>query len=353
MGQLVIIRLKTKDDLGIIKINKLLKKAGIKNSFTTEQENINWCKDINTNPQSPQKHLKPITLEQLKGMFILWCTVGTLSFDVGFSRTSQAEAKKYAKFILEHEDLIEKLEGADELIERYKLSTAEEIVIKKLNYIPPAPIKLPVEERTKHDLLGGLMLCKSWGLQPFWVVFGNVDEPMFMKDRIFEDDINNNLYKDKKGYTYLLLPLLPINNEQLKFVEKVYDNAWNMGLRESFNLFIPFIYAMDIINIDKVAKDYKKFYTGEELRERFWMIFKTTSDIFPYNGPNGFMWRTDKLMFVPCGTTTPSMNVQSKCSVLSALLRAIGPEASAELMSNLTGKTYLKFEFDKDMTIGH
>jgi hypothetical protein len=135
MGQLVIIRLKAKDDKSITAVNKLLKKAGIKNSFITEEDNIAWIQDINNNPKSPQAHLRPLTVKQLKYIFGIWCEVGALHFDVAFSRTSQALAKRYAKFILKHADLIDQLQGANELIERYKLSKEEQEVIKRLNTI--------------------------------------------------------------------------------------------------------------------------------------------------------------------------------------------------------------------------
>lgn len=235
------------------------------------------------------------------------------------------------------------------MIERYDLDEKEIEAITKLNYVPPAPKKLPVEERTKKDLQGGLMLCKSWGLQPFWVIFGKTknDQPVFLKDRIYEDDSYNTLYRDDSGYAYLLLPLLPLNNSQLEFVEKVYNDAWSMGLRENFNLFIPFVYGLDIVNLNSVAKDYKENYTVEELRERFYFIFKATESMFPYNYVDGFVWRDDKLMFVPCGTKTPSMQVQARCHILTALLRALGPKISAEIMSTLMNKKYSEFEFTK------
>jgi hypothetical protein len=349
MSQIVIIRLKAKDNKSITAVNKLVKKARIKKVFNTEQDNIDWVQDINNNPNSPQKHLKPITLEALKGLFNIWCEAGVMSFDVAYSRTSQAEAKRYAKFILKHADHIDRLEGAHELIERYELSKEEQVIITKLNYVKPAPKKLPVDQRTKRDLQGGLMLCKSWGLQPFWVIFGKTkdDQPVFMKERIYEEDEYNNLYRDKQGYAYLLIPLLPLNNSQLDFVEQVYNNAWNMGLRESFNLFIPFVYGLDLVNINSVAEDYQEFYTVEELRERFMMVFKATERTFPYNNVNGFVWRDDKLAFVPCGTATPSMQVQAKCHILTAILRALGPVISAEIMSKLMNKKYSKFEFTK------
>ena len=191
------------------------------------------------------------------------------------------------------------------------------------------------------------MLCKSWGLQPFWVIFGKVkdDQPIFLKDRIYEDDLYNNLYRDDSGYAYLMLPLLPLNDRQLEFVEKVYKEAWSMGLRENFNLFIPFVYGLDIVNLDSVAKDYKENYTVEELRERFYFIFKATHSVFPYGCPSGFHWRDDKLMFVPIGIA--SMQVQAKCHILTALLRALGPKISAEIMSTMLNKKYSEFEFTK------
>lgn len=347
MGQIVIIRLVATDDKSIIEVNKLLKKARIKREFNTEADNIAWVEDINNNPDSAQKHLKPITLEKLKGLFNIWCEPGVLSFDVAFSRTSQAEAKKYAKFILQHAQRIKELEGALSMIERYDLTAHEQEIIKKLNKVIPAPVKLPADQRTKRDLQGGLMLCKSWGLKPFWVIFGKVknDEPVFLKDRIYEDDAYNNLYRDDSGYAYLMLPLLPLDNKQLEFVEKVYNEAWSMGLRENFNLFIPFVYGLDIVNLDSVAKDYKESYTVAELQERFYFIFKATHSVFPYGCPSGFIWRDDKLEFKPIGIA--SMQVQAKCHILSAILRALGPELSAEIMSKMMNKKYSKFEFTK------
>jgi len=347
MGQIVIIRLIKTDDKSIIEVNKLLKKAGIKRSFNTEEDNVAWVEDINNNPKSHQAHLKPITLDQLKGLFNIWCEPGVLSFDVAFSRTSQGEAKKFAEFILQHAVKIKELEGALSMIERYDLSKHEIEIIKKLNKVVPAPKKLPVEERTKKDLQGGLMLCKSWGLQPFWVIFGKVkdDHPCFLKDRIYEDDAYNNLYRDSNGYAYLMLPLLPINNSQLEFVEKVYNDCWSMGLRENFNLFIPFVYGLDIVNLNSVAKDYKENYTVEELRERFYFIFKATNSTFPYGQPSGFIWRDDKLEFKPIGMA--SMQVQAKCHILTAILRALGPKISAEIMSTMLSKKYSEFEFTK------
>jgi hypothetical protein len=348
MGQLVIIRLKAKDDKSIIAVNKLAKKAGIKNSFNIEKDNIAWHEDINNNPQSPQKHLKPITLEQLKSMFTIWCEAGAMYFDVAFSRTSQSEAKKYAKFIVKHVDLIESIENGDELIGRYDLAEEEKKVINTLVLVKPEPKKLPKEEQTNDDLQGGIWLCKSWGTEPFWLIYGKVDSPRFLKRRIYEDDTYNNLYRDKQGCAYLMIPLMPFGGNQLEFANKVYDEAVEMGLRESNAFIIPIVYSMNLVNLNDVADHFRKFYTVEELRERFMSLMKATSDTFIYNGPQGFMWSDVKKMFVPCGWSNgPTEQISGRCSVLTSLLRALGPKISAEIMSTMMNKKYSEFEFAK------
>ena len=229
MGQLVYIKAKSGSE-GIL--NAILTEMDIKNDFTTEQHNQDWLKDINENPKSPQRHLKPkdrnLTMDELKDMFESYTEIGLLDFDIAFNRTSDEDIQKYLEFIRIHRDNIEFLKGAEELIERYETTPKQRRVIILLNQIEPDPVKLPKSEQTTDELQGGILLCKSWSTKPFWVIFGNVDSPVFLKKRIYEDDIYNNLYRDKQGYAYLLLPLLPINDKQLDFVMKVYNEAWEM-----------------------------------------------------------------------------------------------------------------------------
>lgn len=353
MGQNVYILAKPEADLK--KLNLALKRLDLKNSFTTAKDIDNWLNDINTDPKSPQGHLKPadrdLTREELCKMFENYTTIGLLSFDVYFSRTSDIEAAKYLKFICANALSIEHLKNFKSFIERYPVNLKEKLIIESLNLETPDPVKLPKSEQEIPDLQGGLLLCKSWSLKPFWVIFGKTenDQPRFLKSKIYEDDMYNNIYHDKAGYAYLLIPLMPLGNNQLEFVEEVYHNCWQMGLRECFTYFIPFIYGLDISNINKVATDFKEFYTGEELRERFWAMFRATESIFHYNGPQGFVWRDLQGMFVPTGFGgNETSQIKARCSVLTALLRAIGPEASADLMSNLTGQVHKPFEFDMD-----
>ena len=112
MANYVIIKLKTKDDKEIERLNVVLDRMNIGNAFTTEQMNINWWNDINNNIKSSQKHLKPITLSQLKKNFTLACEVGCLLFN----NESRVETKKYIEFILSHSDQIKVICNPNELL---------------------------------------------------------------------------------------------------------------------------------------------------------------------------------------------------------------------------------------------
>ena len=344
MGQLVYIKAKpgTEKDL-----NKKLKKVKIGYEFTTAKMNQDWLDDINTNPKAHQRHLKPedrnLTMEELKSIFPRWTNEGLLDFDVAFGRTSDAEAKKLAEFIVANKDSLEHIKGGDSYLERFEFTPEQIEVIKSLNQPEPEPEMLPVEEQTNPDLQSGLFLCKSWGLEPFWVVFGNVERPSFLKVKKYKDDLYNNLYKDKKGLAYMLIPLLPINNRQVEFVKEVYEHAASLGLRENFNFIIPLIYGLDLVNLNEVAANYKETYTPEELQDRFKRVFSMTSSVYPYNGSYGFTWRDDKKRFVPTGGK--SMQINTRCSILTALARAIGGKYSAVIMSEMTGQRYVEFEF--------
>jgi hypothetical protein len=345
MGQQVYIKAKIEE---IDNLNNQLKTIGINNSFVTADNNQRWLNSINNDPESLQRHLKPkdrdLTMDELLKLFPLLCEVGLLSFDVAFSRTTDEEAQMYAEFIQTNKDIIDYLKGADELISRYKLNTDHIEVINLLNKPYEDPQMLPIEEQYKPDLQSGLFLCKSFSTKPFWVIFGKVDQPQFLKERIYVDDLHNRLYRDKQGYGYLLLPQLPINNKQIEFVQEIYDYAYQMGLRENYNLIIPFIYGLDVINYDDVANNYLAYYTNDELKERFYTIFKYTVSLFSYGYFQGIVWDDRKKQFKPTGSNI-TIKQLSLCSILTCLLRALGSDIAAELMTKLLNRKFIKSEF--------
>lgn len=347
MGQLVYIKLNTQNDNEIEVLNKALVEMNIDNVFITNQMNIDWVNDINNNPNSKQKHLAPITLEELQNMFKTWTEIGQLSFDVGFDRTSQEEAEKYANFIVKYKNEINYIKGGNELINRYTLSKDNIKTIQDLCIIPKEPEMLPVEERTK-EINGGLLLCKSWSKEKFWVIFGktNKDKPIFMKNKIYVEDIYNNLYKDKNNYAYMLIPLLPLGNNSIEFAYDVYQNAYELGLRECPNYFLPMVYGLDLVNYNSIVDDYKDWYNQDEIIERFEETFKVANTFYSNGFYQGFVWNDIDKCFKPTGTNNQTSKQLSYCSILTCLLRAItNKQTCADLLTRFTGKKYIKIEF--------
>jgi len=346
MGQLVYIAAKPEADLK--KLNNAVIKLGLQNAFTTVENNQQWLDDINT-PGSSQ--IKPkdrdLTMEELQKMFPSITAVGQLSFDVAFSRTTEEQAQLYLKFIRDNKNQLEYLRGADILRERYNCTAADLKIIKELNVQDKEPRKLPEDQQYIPDLQSGLYLCKSWSSKPFWLVFGSCrdDEPIFLKTRIYEEDIYNDIYRDKQGYAYLLIPQMPIDNNQLEFVEKIYSRCWEMGLREDFNFIIPIIYGLDVINYMRVSSQYYENYSKAELRDRLKTVFKLTDSVYKYGENNGFRWSDAKKHFVTIPNDS-AISLKAKCSVMTCLVWAMGEKASAEIMSEITGKPYRDFEFN-------
>lgn len=329
MGQLVYI--KAKNDADLNKLNASLEKLELPNLFLTEKHVKDWLEDVN-NPDSEhyikRKDGEKVDYSYLKSYFgSLFTTIGQLSFDVAFGRTSQEEAKNYAKFIVNNKSSIEFLKGSTELISRYVLTSKQKEVIALLEKQSDEPKKLPIHEQHYPDLQSGLLLCKSFSIEPFWVVFGKVDAPTFLKTRIYEDDLMNNIYRDKKGYAYLLLPLLPLGSNTSEFILKVYERAYGMGLREAFGLITSFIYGVEFNNLNDMIEDLMNFYDEDELKERFKSILAMSKSSYGYNQVGGFVWRNDLKAFKSCGGEYGL--IKPRCQLLTGLYHSL-PESIAE-----------------------
>lgn len=132
------------------------------------------------------------------------------------------------------------------------------------------------EQSLHKDLQSGLLLCKSFSPQPFWVIFGKVDSPRFLKEKYYVNDDYNTLHRDKNGYAFLMLPLMTVGTPPL-FGKQTFDDmiehCWNMGLREHPLFVGDIIYHLHLPNFTKkivedVAKDFAELYTKDELIER-------------------------------------------------------------------------------------
>ncbi|MFW6219980.1 MAG: hypothetical protein ACOC33_03995 [bacterium] len=266
---------------------------------------------------------------------------GTLTFDCYYDRTPMAIMNKIGKFLIKNIDLIGEVEGSySTFIEKINLPEKDK---KKLLSLEKEfePEKLSEDEQYIPDLQSGLWLCKSWSIEPFWVVFGNVKSPVFLKEKIYKDDLYNNIYRDKKGYAYLLMPLMPMNDKQLQFISDVYDRAYDMGLRENFNFIMPLIYNVDLINYNDIVNNYEQWYTKEELNERFKTLLTHVQSIFPYNNPQGFVWDDRRKQFKPTGFSYEApTTITSNCSILTCLIRSMSPEIAKETMYETLGEHF-------------
>ena len=262
-------------------LNPILKKLGLKNSFITEQGNQDWLQDINNDPESPQAHLKPkdrnLTIKELKDMFWKYTEIGRLEFDLYFFRTSDKQMKLIAQFVQKQITHIEYVQNSDLLIERGEVTREQEIILKGLEKKEPKPKKLPKTKQTKNDLQSGVLLCKSWSNEPFWVAYGNVKEPKFMKKKIYEDDSLNDLYKTKDDIAVLLIPL---NDFSGGFIERVFNQVWQMGVREHPIFFNMSVYKCEYERTREVVKELSEFYTKEELVEQIKMLNKHICNIY-------------------------------------------------------------------------
>lgn len=244
---------------------------------------------------------------------------GTLTFDCYFGRTKQTTMDKIARFIYDNLELIGEVGGSYSTFieDKITLPQKKKDVLIKLE-TPFEPEELSENEKTDDSLQSGQWLCKSWGNEPFWVLYGNVDSPRFMKKKVYVDDLYNDIYKDKQGRGFLLMPLMPLDADE-EWFNDLYSDAYNMGLREHPHFIMPLLYNLTVNVIsNEVVEQFKEMYTQEELYNRFQQLYVEMESTFGYNKIGGFVFKDD--VFEPCGGNITT--VMSKCQVLTTLYRA-------------------------------
>ncbi len=294
----------------------------VKRSFWTEKDNELWLEDINTNPNAHQKHWKPedrdLTMEELKKQAGAWANTQQLEADLYFSRTSENDMQLLTQFIVENKKDIEYITDVDLLIERGNIKKEYHSILQTLEKPEEEPEKYPEEERYIPDIQGGQLLCKSWSPTPFYVTYGKVNRPRFLKEKIYKEELYNNIYRDKQGYSYLLIPL---NDFSPNFAETVYEQAWQMGLREHPNFFIPFVYSYEMNNVREVGKDFAEFYSAEELTERLMLSLENLLPELHALAPNKPLTLNGHGLFKWSWTKTSISN--HKIQLLNALTIAL------------------------------
>lgn len=252
---------------------------------------------------------------------------GCLTFDCYFGRTSQTAMNIIANFLYSYRYLIGEVSGSylTFVNDKVKVSDRKRIELLKLD-TTEEPVMLPKEERTDDSLQSGLWLCKSWGNEPFWVVYGNVNQPTFMKNKIYEDDLYNNLYKNKKGEAFLLMPLMPLGSLDSWFIGHI-DHAMNMGLREHPNVILSIVYGACAVNYKDIVPEMSEWYTEEEIKDRFNLMYNEIKS--EYNSPRGFVYRESEDEFIPLSNLA---KIKAQCQVLNIMYKASDVESWTELL---------------------
>lgn len=304
--------------------NKELEKLNIPLRFHGEDELL---KEYEYFLENKEKYERFLPVENVKsyddfkeywnheklGEFV--CPVkGSINFDPYFGRSDDF-IEEVSKYILNNISIFEKGKGSyDTFVERCELSDSEKNILLTL-YKEDVIEKLPEEEQYVPDLQNGLLLCKSFGIKPFWVVFANVKKPCFLKENVYKNKIYNGIYKDKKGLTYMSLPLMTIGDED--FPINVYNSAYNLGLREDFFYFLGMIYHLRSTSFEKMVKSFENSYTIEELKERFDFVFNNIKK--EYNVYDGFVFKKNKDRFESCAGKSSTMMLESKLDILNAI----------------------------------
>lgn len=246
---------------------------------------------------------------------------GTLTFDCYYGRTATTTMNKIARFIYNNLELIDEVDGSYSTFVNDKITVSNRMKECLIQLDKPfEPEELPENEKTDDTLQSGLWLCKSWSNTPFWVLYGNVDYPVFKKKRVYVDDLYNNLYKDNEGQAFLLVPLMPLDAGEEWFSTR-FEQMWKMGLREHPNLIMPLLYNLTVKTISKeTVKEFRELYTQEEIADRFKILYNEMVNTYGYNKVMGFVWKDIEKEFKPCGgNITP---VMSRCQILTTLSRA-------------------------------
>jgi hypothetical protein len=279
-------------------LNAILKALGLEYIFNSAKTNQQWVDNINTD--KTLAHLKPengeMTTEGLKEMFPAWTKERELTADTSFGRMEVEEAQALAKFVAENKEAIRFIKNADDLIETAELEDKEIIqALEDLNKKPLPKLRLPEDMQTK-PINGGVACVKSWGLKPFWVLFGAVESPVFMKKKEFVNDKYNSLYRDEEGLGYLLVPLYDFSEG---FAERVVQEAQDMGMREHPNYFISAVYTntFEIQDVESVGTAFADAYTKEELIERLTFQFNRIIGTHGLKGQNGISYNGTKRIY--------------------------------------------------------
>jgi len=241
----------------------------------TKQDNVDWLDDINNNPKSPQRHLKPkngqLSMKMLRKIFKAWTLPNHIELDVAFGRTEPKQAYHLCQLLKKPQVLsqIQTINNAKDLVKlAYEPSQSKTqfAALELLNTPTVKPELRPKEDR-REKVDGGVALLDYWSPAPndkVWVSYGHVESPRFLMDDKYLDNKYNSLHKCSDGRGILLVPLLPFVHNANELIEKHWRDAWELGLRADFRTFAVIIYSAELADYKLIPGSSKEHALSEE-----------------------------------------------------------------------------------------
>lgn len=276
---------------------------------------------------------------------------GVGATDITYNRCPEKNMLMLVLFISGNEDMIDKVQDGLELLEKSGMDTTNpegQLILEtfqRLEYEPEPPALLPEDKRTDRSIQGGVMKAKYWGSAPsgdyVHVIFGAVDDALFMKDRQYQEDIYNSLYRCDDGRGVLMVSQIPIDNTAGKVAEAVFNRAWEMGVRENPYYFIHTIYRNSFklerskSTIHDMADSFMDTYSLQELKDRI----ITTGNMLNTQHPAYHKVKYDGTKRDWNRFSYPSNYENTTVCLLSALYVALhkqSPEMASEAVNELT-----------------
>lgn len=261
-------------DKQITSVNRRLRSAGStemkkgRYDFVTNKMNQAWVDDINTNPDSPQRHLRPtveitlpsgktaretrdITLAELREIFNAggMTAVGQMGVDTKYSRLKVKDARHIVE-TMSTEPFLLSIEGSDatDLFDKAIEAGCAQSEVDALASLVKAPVEPELNPCRREPIEGGVATFGDWSYNDIELIFGRVDSPQYLKDDKYietpETRYFNGLYRDSRGRGYLMVPLLDLSKDTVRQVQDIWCAASDVGLRCNPLAFAIAVYGM-------------------------------------------------------------------------------------------------------------
>ena len=229
MGGLVLIHCRDESLIEAVKADPLLAQEI---GWQTESDVLAWLNEINNDPKSPQRHLKPagryLDLAELQRRISV-ARFPFVCFDCYFQRTSEAAMRRMLELALEYVETINEIEGSYR--DWWERCGIEDTAENRRTFFPVSrkcarrlwPRLAPLRKRqARPEHYSRAYPARHYPDREVRVVFANVDRCKFVRDNEFYDYYDNPPMKDAQGNRYMLVPLVPLGPGGERVANHIY-----------------------------------------------------------------------------------------------------------------------------------